>query len=314
MKMNWVRVALIALILILMAFLIPSGAVTAEGTSYPPLPMDDNGGPAPNEANYLSDSSYADPTIAVSIRAGHAYDTDYLVAHITISNPTQLRTASASGFSRKGGYVGTYIAKRVKSVLAVNGDYFTYRTGGYIVRQGKRYRNMPQGQDLLLIDSNGNLHGLHSARVEDVDAFYAALPAGVEIWNTLSFGPILVENGVPAITGELDSNEPRFYNMGAMAKAQRVCIGQLGPLEYFIVSTEGPEDAQGSGMTATQFAEVVSLAGYELSANGAIIAYNLDGGSSNTLVFYKKKINSPDNPKSRDINDIVYFATLVPEE
>ena len=67
-------------------------------------------------------------------------------------------------------------------------------------------------------------------------------------------------------------------------------------------------------MTATQFAELVSRLGYDLSENGARIAYNLDGGSSNTLVFRKQKINSPDNPKTRDVNDIVYFATLVPEK
>ena len=47
---------------------------------------------------------------------------------------------------------------------------------------------------------------------------------------------------------------------------------------------------------------------------GAQIAYNLDGGSSCTVVLNNEKINSPSNPKRREVGDCIYFATLIPNE
>lgn len=43
-------------------------------------------------------------------------------------------------------------------------------------------------------------------------------------------------------------------------------------------------------------------------------AYNLDGGSSSTMVFRMddscwKKVNALSNPKVRELKDIIYFAT-----
>jgi len=40
-------------------------------------------------------------------------------------------------------------------------------------------------------------------------------------------------------------------------------------------------------------------------------AYNLDGGSSSTMVMNNKKINALDTGKVRQVCDIVYFATAV---
>ena len=42
---------------------------------------------------------------------------------------------------------------------------------------------------------------------------------------------------------------------------------------------------------------------------GMTNAYNLDGGSSSTMVFKEKKINAPTNPKVRYLCDIIYFAS-----
>lgn len=47
---------------------------------------------------------------------------------------------------------------------------------------------------------------------------------------------------------------------------------------------------------------------------GAKQAFNLDGGSSSTVVLNDKKINSLSTGKVRSIGDILYFVTAVPNE
>jgi exopolysaccharide biosynthesis protein len=82
-----------------------------------------------------------------------------------------------------------------------------------------------------------------------------------------------------------------------------MCLAQLGPLEYLCISSEGPEDPGSTGLTLEQFAELVA------SFEGVTNAYNLDGGSSSTMVFNRDKVNSPNNPKRRPLKDIIYFAS-----
>ncbi len=295
------RILAIALLLSALA-----GFGAAEG-ELAPLKVDLSGGHPPKAENYLSDREYKDASISVVIGEGREYDTVYMYAHIKIADPTQLRTAPASSFYKCDPLMASDIAKKHNAVVAINGDSYLRRKAGFIIRQGKNYRNSPIREDLLLVDSNGDMHGVFAANKRAVEAFMAALPDGVTIWNTFSFGPILVENGEVAVSDFIN-----YENVGAQNQAQRACIAQLGKLEYLIVSSEGPEDPDETGMTIPQFAKTVQKIGASLSETGVRIAYNLDGGSSNTLVFQNKKINSPGNPLKRSVPDIIYFATLVP--
>lgn len=45
---------------------------------------------------------------------------------------------------------------------------------------------------------------------------------------------------------------------------------------------------------------------------GCINAYNLDGGSSSSVVLGGKKINALSTGKIRPVGDCIYFATLIP--
>ena len=42
---------------------------------------------------------------------------------------------------------------------------------------------------------------------------------------------------------------------------------------------------------------------------GAVTAYNLDGGDSTMLIFNNEKVNDKENQNTRDISDIIYFAS-----
>jgi len=117
---------------------------------------------------------------------------------------------------------------------------------------------------------------------------------GKKIINALFFGPILVENGkrVTYISGTgMSEDLPR----------QRMAIAQVGKLHYKCICCA--THARGSaGMTLERFATLVAR-------QGVTTAYNLDGGDSTMMIFNGEKINDPDNRNTRDICDIVYFAS-----
>lgn len=260
-----------------------------------PLPMDFTPGNPPLAEGYLEPFEYEDESIHIRIEEGRVEDTDIWVAYIKIAHPSQLRTASAKGFDSDQVIKGTALAKRMNAVLAINGDYFSYINNGYLIRQGEQYRDLPGGiRDVLLIDENGDFHIVEEATKESLAEY-----DDMNIINTFNFGPALV----------IDGERVRvFFDNGnaALLPRQRMCIAQVGPLEYMCIATAGP--MRGSqGMTLEQFSKLVS--GY-----GVENAYNLDGGDSTMMIFKNEKINDVENPNTRNISDIIYFASAYTQE
>lgn len=268
------------------------GTAAAEYT----LPIDLTGG-CPLNARYFGKGwSYEDPTIRVTVTQDRAAACDYWVADIIIKHASQLRTAPADTFESDMKTSGEQMAKRVNAVLAINGDYFCYTGIGYIMRQGTLYMNtLWANRDVLVIDSDGDFHTFPLAKKGSIKSSIK----GKKIINSFFFGPILVENGrrVVYLNGEgMAQKEPR----------QRMAIAQVGPLHYKCICCA--THARGSmGMTLEQFANLVAKQGVKT-------AYNLDGGNSCMMMFAGKKINDPDNPDTRDICDIIYFASAWPGE
>lgn len=289
---NILRIALLALMLLALLVLVPSGAIVAQAEILE-LPLDATEGLAPQESGYLSDWAYEDPSISVSIETGRYEETNYMVARVKLANATQLRTAMATNYYNPSTSLGSTIARRCKAVLAINGDFFSSRNGaGLVTRQGKQYRLKCNGNfDVLVIDDQGDLHILPAALNQDVEAFPGTIVQG------FTFGPGLIIDGVK----QTDLAKHTFA--GGQKAAQRMCLAQTGPLEYLCISTEGPEDKGSVGLTLDQFCDLVA------SFEGIVNAYNLDGGSSSTMVFRDQKINSPNNPKRRPLCDIIYFAS-----
>lgn len=292
MKMK-TKLRLVAILLILASLLIlvPSGVNVAEAEIIE-YELTDKAGVKLQEDGYLSDMEYEDPSISVKIEKGRIYETNYLVARVKIANATQLRSMMASSYYSPSTLMGTSMAKKANAALAVNGDYYPARNGkGFVARQGKVYRTKCDGEyDVLIIDDRGDLHILKNATNDDIAAFEGT------VVNGLTFGPGLVIDGVRQ-TGYVDNDN------AALKSAQRMCLAQVGPLEYLCIVSEGPEDPGSVGLTLEQFTELV------VSFEGVENAYNLDGGSSATMVFKKDKINSPNNPKRRPLYDILYFAS-----
>ena len=303
MMKSVLRLIAVLLMLASLLVLIPSGAIVAQAEILE-YGLEVTKGLEPQAEGYLSDWEYEDPSISVKIETGRIYDTNYMVAHVKLANATQMRSTMAGSYYSPSTASPITMAKRANAVLAINGDYFSARNGvGYTARMGKEYRNRCNGTyDVLVIDDQGDLHILKAPTKEDVENLKTALAAeGKSVMNGYTFGPGLVING---------ERQTGFVNMDNAADkaAQRMCLAQIGPLEYLCIASEGPEDKGSVGLNLEQFSELVA------SFEGVQNAYNLDGGSSTTMYFRGDKVNSPNNPKRRHLNDIIYFASAYQPE
>ena len=274
----------------------PVQSIAAAETTYK-LPWDFSGGMPLKTEYFYGNTTYADPTIAVKVQYGvfnRGAETgcEYWVASIKIAHPSQLRTAAANGFHSEMQMKGTAMAKRVNAVLAINGDYFCFTHHGYILRQGQLFLDDLRGdRDVLLIDEDGDFHIVRNPFTGQVGQTIN----GKRVVQAFFFGPVLVQNG--KMVRDMDLR----YDMRAEERRQRMCIAQVGPLEYKCICC-GPPARGNSGMNLTEFAQLV----YSL---GVQTAYNLDGGDSTMLIFNGQKINDPKSPDTRDIADIIYFAS-----
>ncbi|MBQ8555881.1 MAG: phosphodiester glycosidase family protein [Clostridia bacterium] len=308
----------ILLLLLALTMVLPC-ALAEETTTYAPIETWlNNKQPAPapyapNPDGYLPDNGgYADDSLSITVETHYWTDdivqvenpgdgiTTVLAVHVKLTDASQFRTALASPYPSKQIARVEQMAQRNNAVLAINGDFFNHHDSGIAYRNTRKMRfNANNLRELLIIDEQGDFHYLRPTSQKAWDAYIAG---GGTVLHTFWFGPNLVlENGEPMTT--FTNNE----NNGPWIKAQRLVIGQVGPLEYLILACEGPEstDYKDQGFTLGQMAKLAVTYGLDN-------AYNLDGGSSTTVVLNNTKINSLSNPKRREVGDCIYFATLIP--
>ncbi len=308
------------LLTLLLALMLALPCALAE-TVYPPIEdwlVNNQPAPAPYVPNpdcYLPDNGgYVDDSLSITIETTFWTDdleqvdvqtngvTRVLLIRVKLTDVTQFRTALAGKYPSKQTSRVEHMADRNNAVLAINGDFFNYHSSGIAFRNGRKMRFNPNHlRELLIIDEQGDFHYLRPTSQRAWDAYVAA---GGTALHTYWFGPCLItEDGQPVTT--FTNNE----NNGPWIKAQRMVIGQVGPLEYLIVCCEGPEsrDFSDQGFSLAQMAKLCCKL-------GMTNAYNLDGGSSAIVVLNGVKINSPSNPKRREIGDCIYFCTLIPNE
>ena len=303
-------------------FLLPCSSLASsmeveEISTAPSLPLDFSFGSVPRE-DALSETkdeagnpvlTYEDSTIrAVVTKTAHKKTTVW-IADIVISDPSQLRTASAVSISFNNANDREYAvntAQHVNAVVAMNGDSWGVKNEkhnlGCTFRQGQlisaRLSDRDKwAMDLLLIDENGDFHGLH--RAKDGDLPDPSEFEGHKISNIFAFGPILVENGEAVADFH---GAQQWMNMAWQDHTSRIALCQVDKLHYKIIVTAGKFRGD-AGITLTDFAEYVA-------SQGVRFAYNLDGGVSSMLYLHGyDKINSKDHPEHRMLWDIIYFAS-----
>lgn len=243
---------------------------------------------------YRSDTASIDITTHV-VGSGSASVT-YYVADVQLSDATLLRSAFADdAFGENIIATTSEIAEQAGAVLALNGDYYGFRDSGIVIRNGVAYRDIGARQGLAwYIDG--------TMRLYDETATTAQRLLDDGVWQTLSFGPGLVENGV-VLSGiddvEIDTN---FGNHSIQGRQPRTGVGMISADRVLFVAVDGRSSGYSRGVTMTEFAQIfVDL--------GASVAYNLDGGGSTTMVFGGSLVNNPLGKGSeRGTSDILYVA------
>lgn len=240
----------------------------------------------------VTDSSYADENISVTIKEYRVNDTTIYVADVYVSSAEYLKTALARGVYGKNVTATTSdTADSVDAILAINGDYYGAQTKGYVIRNGVLYRSTSDGGEDLVIYKDGSFGIINENEVTAEQL----LAAGAQ--QVLSFGPALVENGQIAVTASEEVGK-------AMASNPRTAIGIVEEGHYLFVVADGRTD-ESEGLSLYELAQVMKQL-------GAKTAYNLDGGGSSTIYFNGEVLNNPTtsgrSSSERKVSDIVYIG------
>ncbi len=188
------------------------------------------------------------------------------------------------------------MARDVNAVIALNGDFYAFRSIGVTVYQRQLYRNSGKSLDTCFVTASGDLVFAHRGELqsdEDTRRFISEH----DVVFSLSFGPILIENGQL-----LPAESYGSYPIGELERIySRSGIGQLGERHYLIATLgeQGPYNTR---------AQLYTFATY-LAAKGCQSAYTLDGGQTAVMIFNGSTFNRVDWDSERTMSDIVYFAT-----
>lgn len=220
----------------------------------------------------------------------------YFVADVVITDATQLQNAFADNqFGTNIIAATSDIAQENNAIFAINGDYYGFRDDGIIIRNGVIYRDQPARVGLAFYRDG-------SMQVYDETQTSAAQLLAQGVWNTLSFGPALLDDG--QIVENIDKIEidTNFGNHPIQGNQPRTGVGIIDDNHFVFVVVDGRSKGYSMGVSINEFAEM-------FQGLGCTEAYNLDGGGSATMYFLGRVVNNPlGRNKERGTSDILYIS------
>ena len=223
----------------------------------------------------------------------------YTYSEIKIADASQFRRFLAGGeYGSEKQFVTTEMAASVNAVVASSGDFYRFRNYGTIVHEGIVRRVNNWNIDSCLIDDKGDLHLIRAGQLMTVEEAQQYVDDN-HIRFSVAFGPILVAdgkmeyNGDEYLLGECDDYFPR------------AALCQKGELHY-VLAVVNIEDNYKFMPTINRFAAQIEKLGCDK-------AYALDGGQTAAIVMNDQLINNVHYGYQREISDIIYFATAVPD-
>lgn len=241
----------------------------------------------------IIDTSYEDENISINIITKEYENTMVYIADVQVNDSSYLKTALAKNSYGKNIKERTSdIATSNNAILAINGDYYGFRSSGYVIRNSTLYRDTKSGdnnQDLVIY-SDGSFEIVDES---DIDANELMNKSATQV---LSFGPGLIEDRQITVDENTEVSMSKSSN-------PRTAIGCIDKNHYVLVVSDG-RTSESEGLSLYQLATLMKDYGCE-------IAYNLDGGGSSTMWFNGQVINKPTSGRSieeREVSDIVYIG------
>jgi len=248
----------------------------------------------------FTDTSYSSEfctiTISTVVTGSGDSTVTYYVADVVLTDATVLRSAFADNeFGTNIVEKASDIAAANHAVFAVNGDYYGFRDTGIVVRNGIAYRDEGVREGLAFYRDG-------SVRVYDETATTADALVAAGVWNTLSFGPAIVEAGA-VVDGiedvEIDTN---VGNHSIQGDQPRTAVGVIDDDHLVFVVVDGRSEGYSEGVSLPELAGI-------FTGLGAVTAYNIDGGGSSTMVFNGALVNDPlGKGQERGTSDVLYIG------
>ena len=244
---------------------------------------------------------YCDETILAICWKEKINDRVCSFVEVKLADGSQIRRKLVNDtFGSNEKAVASELSRSANAVIAMNANYYKYRDLGVCVYQGQLCR-YETSCDVLFIDANGDFRMLRASELgsrEDVEQYIT----DNNIQFSMSFGPILVRDGeLLQLTGSYAGGIGEMYE-----QYSRSGIGQYDKLHYLIATVNHSQDGTPRA-TVNQFAEIIY-------GKGVQNAYNFDGGQTSEVLINNERYNYVDWDNEREVSDILYFATAIPEQ
>ncbi len=239
---------------------------------------------------------YHSDTLGIEIRRVTRTDPPvvYYIAHIYERDEDSYRSGFGSGrLNGRDTADACVMARRYRAVFGITGDNLLHSdyNRGMMIRDGRIFRSMTAVSVMALTDDLSMR--IYYAKDSDM---LNEIEEGTQ--NTYAFGPPLI------IDGELCENvdEDRVGRINP-----RAGLGLVEPGHYVAIVVDGRFPYFSHGVLLSNFAQM-------FLDEGCVMAYNLDGGASATMVFMGEYINRRPENHYRSVPDQLLwgYSELVP--
>ncbi|HWQ98883.1 MAG TPA: phosphodiester glycosidase family protein [Clostridia bacterium] len=247
-----------------------------------------------DEANGIYE--YRNDVLAIEIRRTEQNDPPlaYYIAHIYMRDIDSYRSGFGSvRINGRDTQDACVMAREYKAVLGMTGDNLLHSdyNRGMMMRDGRIFRSMTQVSLMALTeDLSMRIYNKKDANMLN------EIEEGTQ--DTFAFGPPLILDGVLCADVDLD-------RVGRINP--RAGLGLVEPGHYVAIVADGRLPHYSHGMMLSDFAKL-------FLDEGCVMAYNLDGGASATLVFMGEYINKRAENHYRSVPDQLLwgYSELVP--
>ena len=192
----------------------------------------------------------------------------------------------------------TDMAASANAVIAISGDFYTFRQLGITVYQRQLYRFAPKSVDTCFFTSTGDMLFSRAGEMSSQDEAQQFITDN-DVTFAVAFGPVMVEDG--------QAVECSSYPIGEVNRTySRTAIG-MRDTRHYILMTVNYEDNHSVSATLNDAKSFIL-------PKGVGKAYGVEGGQTSNMVMHGHTVNRPDWGNQRTQSDIIYFATALPEE